>query len=486
MDQVVLIVHGWSDCSGSFKGVKQFLKGRLGKVSSIYFGDYASREDSLTFSDVTDGLNDEMIRRGFIGRDGKALVELNVVVHSTGGLVIRDWIARYYGEGSGRKITDCPVKRLVMLAPANFGSPLAHRGKSFLGQLFKGRWKLGDFLEVGRNLLEGLELGSPYQWKLAHRDLLVEKPYFNAEQIQATVLVGVEDYTGLRGWVNKPGTDGTVVIAGTSLDTMKLKLDFSKERGEEVGEGYTPFEWEETNPPEEFGFGVLMGLDHGSIVDQAGEKTEVGELLARALTTSGAAEFKALVAELQAVTKATYEKVATGTKDRPARRPFQQFIVHAVDEYGESIPDFTMEFQVRRAKHAADALVTRDLSVKQGKEHYYSDVANRQILGEIHAHSVDPSYRRLLVDPAAVKDTLDRAANDLKEPVVLSMRLYVPARDRGIRYDVESLQNIVLFDPSEKVKGPKLFFENTTTLIELCVNRLCDYVTIGETARDSD
>ena len=167
MARQTVILHGWSDCSESFVHLKAFLtRNGLGEVSTIHYADYESREDNVTFEDVAGGLNDELRARGLIDAAGRG--DLNVIVHSTGALVIRHWIWRYYRD----RIDACPVKNLVMLAPANFGSPLAHRGKSFLGQLFKGRWKIGDLLEVGRQLLDGLELGSSYQWELAHRDLL--------------------------------------------------------------------------------------------------------------------------------------------------------------------------------------------------------------------------------------------------------------------------------------------------------------------------
>lgn len=180
MPTSTVILHGWSDCSDSFVEMRKFLsKAGVTPISEIYYADYESREDHITFDDVIDGLNDEFHRRGFITRDGRKKRDLNVVVHSTGGLVIRHWIHQHYQRNSDR-LDDCPVKRLVMLAPANFGSPLAHRGKSFLGSLFKGRWKIGDLLEVGRHMLDGLELASPYQWELAHRDLLIgadRRPY---------------------------------------------------------------------------------------------------------------------------------------------------------------------------------------------------------------------------------------------------------------------------------------------------------------------
>ena len=223
-----LIIHGWSDCYKSFEKLKQYLVDKkIGNVETIFYGDYESREDHITFNDVIDGLNDQLIEKKFIDANGKKLCRLNVIVHSTGGLVIRHWIWRYYYRDKDR-INDCPVNKLIMLAPANFGSPLAHQGRSFLGRLFKGRWKIGDMLEVGQNLLDGLELASPYQWELAHNDLLYPIPYYSAAKIQTTILVGIKDYEGLRGWVNKPGTDGTVVIAGTSLDSAKLVLDYTQ------------------------------------------------------------------------------------------------------------------------------------------------------------------------------------------------------------------------------------------------------------------
>lgn len=57
--------------------------------------------------------------------------------------------------------------------------------------------------EVGRRLLNGLELASPYQWKLAHMDLLKERPYYNRNQIQTFIFVGNKGYGGLRKLVNK-------------------------------------------------------------------------------------------------------------------------------------------------------------------------------------------------------------------------------------------------------------------------------------------
>lgn len=86
MPTVTLLIHGWSDCSESFEGIKNFLiKKGIGKVETIFFADYESREDNITYNDIIDGLNDELIKKKFIDENGEKLCDLNVVVHSTGG-----------------------------------------------------------------------------------------------------------------------------------------------------------------------------------------------------------------------------------------------------------------------------------------------------------------------------------------------------------------------------------------------------------------
>jgi hypothetical protein len=316
----VLIIHGYSDCSESFVEIKNFLKKHTpGKIKSILYADYESREDNLTFEDVIEGLNDQMIANSIIFNDGTSPYELKIVVHSTGGLVVRHWIWRYYY--ATQRMSVCPVTNLVMLAPANFGSPLAQMGKSFLGGLVKGRWKVGDFLEAGKKILDGLELGSAYQWNLAHRDLLIRDNYFNAKQIRTTVLVGIADYEGIRGWLNKDGTDGTVVIAGTNLNTIKLCLKFGIPQS--LTDIYLPHQWSTDNCASEIAFGILDDLNHGTIVDRAAEEssnpTAVSNLLLRALHVREA-DFTAFQDELEAITEDSYE--------RNAKPRFQQFIVH--------------------------------------------------------------------------------------------------------------------------------------------------------------
>ena len=464
-----LIIHGWSDCSNSFIEMKKrFTENGIGTVDTILYGDYESREDNITFNDVVDGLNDQMIERGLINKDGTSENELNIVVHSTGGLVIRHWICRYYTD----RIENCPVKRIVMLAPANFGSPLAHRGKSFLGRLVKGRWKIGDFLEVGRNLLDGLELASPYQWELAHNDLFShKKSYYNKNQIQLTILTGIEDYSGVRGWVNKPGTDGTIVISGAPLNTVKLRLDFSDPN--------TPVEWAETKTASDFTFGVLAGLDHGSIVGEfEKEKGRIVDLTTEALKIDSPEKFTAYKNRISKLTSDTYDSLKGKNNNKYSK--YQQFIIRATDDHGAAVSDFTIEFSVFKAEKADKNLVD-GRKYFNNSERELSQKFQRELIGQIHTHNKDSSYRRLLVNLDNLSDLIEETKEKIGE-FVISMRIFVPSLDKGIFYDLDSLQNLVIYHSDEQTdsKTPDLFFENTTTLIELKVNRRTSYVRIDK------
>lgn len=468
-DPITLIIHGWSDCSNSFVHMKKRLQDKgVGTVDSILYGDYESRADNITFNDVVDGLNEQMIEKGLIERNGTGKAELNVVVHSTGGLVIRHWIWRYYAD----RIDDCPVKRIVMLAPANFGSPLAHRGKSFLGRLVKGRWKIGDFLEVGRQLLDGLELASPYQWELAHRDIFCDRDcYYNRKNIQLTILTGLEDYSGIRGWVNKPGTDGTVVIAGTTLNTVKLKVDFSNPE--------SAHEWTEMKTAEDFCFGVLPRIDHGSIVGEF-EKANgrVIDLTVEALKIETNQQFEAYKKKLNKITDDAY-KAFSGQQNYKYGK-YQQFLIHTVDDHGAPVPDFTLEFDVYQENKAELNLVSDQKYFNQ-KEQSFSEKFQRELMCEIHTHSKDPSYRRLLVNLDRLKELIEKTKEKLGD-FVLIMNLFVPEIDRGIYYDLESLQKVVVYRSKDENPDemPSLFYGNTTTLLELRVNRKTSYVRISK------
>ncbi len=71
MPTSTVILHGWSDCSDSFVEMRKFLsKAGVTPISEIYYADYESREDHITFDNVIDGLNDEFHRRPYHQNSG--------------------------------------------------------------------------------------------------------------------------------------------------------------------------------------------------------------------------------------------------------------------------------------------------------------------------------------------------------------------------------------------------------------------------------
>lgn len=102
--------------------------------------------------------------------------DFDAVVHSTGMLVIRAWLCN---DRARQK----HLKHLISLAPATWGSPLAHMGRSWLGAIVRGNRSFGpDFLNAGDRILDALELGSKFTWELAHRDLLGDSPLFTTDE----------------------------------------------------------------------------------------------------------------------------------------------------------------------------------------------------------------------------------------------------------------------------------------------------------------
>lgn len=209
-------------------------------------------------------------------------------------------------------------------------------------------------------MLNGLELASPYQWKLSHLDLFSENgSYFNRDQIQLTILVGIEDYSGLRGWVNKPGTDGTVVIAGTSLNSIKPGLDFSSTS--------EPYKWKEKKTAHDFSFGVLPGLDHGSIVDKfEKEESQVTKLTVEALKEKDGQVFENFRDRLDWVTDQTYEFYANKMDNKYSR--YQQFILSGVDDHDAPFPTIRLNFMYTKLKRPMSIWSNqRDISTKRKK-----------------------------------------------------------------------------------------------------------------------
>src|SRR3989338_8019964 len=92
MKKPVVILHGYSDNSKSFEPLAKFLKDHGFQVVNLWLADYLSMFDELTIHDLGQAmgaaLTDQQIPQ--------LPKSFNLIAHSTGGLVVRAFLAHYY------------------------------------------------------------------------------------------------------------------------------------------------------------------------------------------------------------------------------------------------------------------------------------------------------------------------------------------------------------------------------------------------------
>jgi pimeloyl-ACP methyl ester carboxylesterase len=349
----LVLVHGYADRGASFRRWVEALQQRGYDVRDIRVSSYQSLTNELTIKDIAEGL--ERALRVTAGLEADE--PFDAIVHSTGGLVIRAWLTAYQGRVDR-------LKHLIMLAPANFGSPMAHKGRSWLGALFKGGKELGpDFLEAGDRILAGLELGSPFTWELAHQDLVGPETYYGPSKKTpfAFVFIGTSHYGWLRRAFSEPGTDGTVRWAGSALNSRKITLDLTRDpaRPENV-DRIRVGGWSNADMP----LVLVEGVNHGTILSDPPESLVA--LVDSALHVSSQRELEAWRGRSTRITAAS------------GATRWQQFVVRAMDERGDPIGDYYLDFYTRGPR---------------GRERRIEEIS-----ADVHTYRDDPSFRCFHVD----------------------------------------------------------------------------------------
>ena len=187
----IIILHGYSDSSKSFVhkdyAKSDWLRAHGLEVVDIELGDYISMNDEVSLFDIGDAFQKALKITGV----PQTRHSFDLVVHSTGGLVAREYL-RQVCRGDAKAT---PIRHLCMLAPANFGSPLAKIGKSVFGRFMNG-WDWDHIGEAGKLVLDGLELAAPYTYQLGIDDLFDQGfPVFAPDNTLATVMVGTCPYS---------------------------------------------------------------------------------------------------------------------------------------------------------------------------------------------------------------------------------------------------------------------------------------------------
>lgn len=441
MAKKLLILHGYSDGATSFTGLRDFFQANGYAREDVFLLNYASMDDQAQFSDFADKLDEDYEKQ--FGDE-----RIDVACHSTGALVARLWLDLHFARqrANGKAKPRSPVEHLLMFAPANFGSDLAEMGQSFLGKFrstfFNSNRKPGDFLESGRFVLQGLEPASPFQWALSARDLHGDG-FFNpalgdGNVCYPFVFAAGKAYGGLQAKVlkarKKPGTDGTVRICGTSLNTRKCVVDFCRREVRPA--------WVEERKFANIAFTIFGEFNHGSIIGH----TELfvrgpGAWALKALQVDSIARYDRFAAECDAFVRKDY-----------GGDPYQQFFFQVHDDVGLAIPDFYIDFYAQMADGSVHEKLTLEF--------------DRSFETDFYRHSADPSCRVLLVNLTAFREYC-RRLKAARARLVFDVFAVSPIKE--VRYLPAFA---VVFDESAGDDEPTFFYDHTTTLVEVVLNRV--------------
>lgn len=430
-----MLVHGYSASGTAFAPWLAALTRRGYDVTMVHVSTYRSLSNELTIPDIAEGFDRALrIRAGLDANE-----PFDAIVHSTGMLVVRAWLASY-AERRDR------LKHLVALAPATFGSPVAHKGRSWLGAVFRGNRSPGpDFLEAGDRILEGLELASRFTWDLAHIDLLGEETFYGPTRTTPFVftLCGTRGYAGLRGLLNSPGGDGVVRWAGCPLNVRKIILDMTVDPARiDAPDRVSIAPWTNVDVP----LVPIDGINHGTILSAPSK--QLLDLVESALGVSSAAAFTAWVESARRQTAAVRSRIDE----------WQQFIVRVIDERGDPVTDYNVQLYGR-----ARGTSERNL---------------RAFATDVHVYRSDPSLRAFHVNLSKVN------AGDLES---LLLRVIASSGSQLVGYTGFGSDRIGdsssgttregkwdgSLDLSELLgdAAVSFFYPFTTTLVEIRVNR---------------
>ena len=228
---LVIFVHGWSvtntDTYGELPArlIAEAAKagGRTLDVQHVYLGQYVSFRDEVRLPDISRAFDAALTA---VLKDAGANRRFVCITHSTGGPVVREWFDRSFVQS--KRIAECPMSHLIMLAPANFGSALAQLGKTRLAAIKS--WF--DGVEPGQGVLDWLELGSPEACALNLRwieDYPKLKLTEGANPLFQFVLCGDTIDRKLYDFVNpytgEIGSDGVVRLAAANLNATHIVLE---------------------------------------------------------------------------------------------------------------------------------------------------------------------------------------------------------------------------------------------------------------------
>jgi len=465
VDLQLVFIHGYSDSAAGFKPWREALIHKRGlDPNRVHLINYVSLANEVSIRDIAEGLDLALAQDAGLQVDEP----FDAIVHSTGMLVLRAWLSRYVATGSPAR-DQARLKRLrhlVAIAPATNGSPVAHKGRSWLGALVKGSKDFGpDFLESGHQILSALELGSSFTWGLAEQDMFGansharfkagdETPYVFTLCGDAGLGTVADLATGAIG-TKIGGSDGVVRWAGTTLNSRRLLIDYTGEKGSaSPNSGPSNIQASDWNNQDNI-LVLWPGLNHGTIMKPKAADPLL-ELVSSALDVGTDADFTAWNQQATAMAH-------QARKARKAPDHWQQLVIRVVDERGEGVEDWTISLQKKL----------------KGKGKYQAVQ-----IDDLHPYGKDKSYRCLHIN--LTTGNLDRP-EQLAEIEELDMQLsmntnssyllYLAQRQNGQTSEEKTVTGLseLRVSLTPYLNPPqgefRLLMPYTTTFVEFRVNR---------------
>jgi len=459
MPRPLLLIHGYSADGLDFSTLYWELAKRKIDVELLNVGNYISLNNEITIADISEGLE----RAISLSEKLKDAVEFDAIVHSTGMLVVRAWLAHQKIEPDQNTRLQ-RLKHLIGVAPATWGSPQAHKGRTWLGALVKGNRTPGpDFMNAGDLVLDGLELGGKFTWDLAHIDLLGAAPYFGTgdETPYVTVFIGNTPYSGIASVANDPGTDGTVRWSGCGLNTRKITLDLTETPTDPQGHprGRVTFSAWASDSRLNVPILAVDGRNHGTLISDP--DPGMVDRIATFLNVGGIDQYNSWLNEAQTWSAPAREKMLKSgahlfelwkTNELDG---WQQFVVHTRDAHGDPVTDYMIQ------------IFEQDSRTKEWQRAEEMSV-------DVHAYKADPSYRCLHVQlPKGIttepRPMQIRFQASTGTDVVAYQGYGSDNKEMEMRADTDPV--IIDITAALEDKDMSLFHPFTTTLVEVVLNR---------------
>lgn len=346
----LVFVHGWSVTdTDTYAKLPEALvyqaPDELGlEIAHVWLGKYISFNDAVQMTDIVVGLNQAL--HDVLAPDGGDLPEFSCITHSTGGPVMREWVDRYYGATG---LDNLPLRHLIMLAPANHGSPLAKLGKERVGRI--KAWVHGT--EPGAGILRWLSLGSEGQWRLSNAwaDYPLSDAHFYPFVLTGQA-IDTKLYDFLNSYLVEVGSDGVVRVASANLNYTMLTL--RETETVLVNENFIPRGQAEARMliiegglrrPPRCALGVLPKTSHSgsdmgimfSVTNPKDRRKRIAQDILRCLRVQDREDYEQQSWQFDNATRETQQA------DRHSRRHrYANLVFRITDNCGNAVTDFDM------------------------------------------------------------------------------------------------------------------------------------------------